>query len=132
VRRAHHHAALREARIGRAADVLGDAEVEDLHDLLRHEDVVRLDVAVNDPFLVRLGQSIARMRRDAHRVGGEHRAARDHGGERVALDELHGDEERVALLVDRVDGGDVRMVELRDRARLAQEALFPLTVGGEL
>ena len=43
--------------------------------------------------------------------------------ERLALEELHGDEVLALVLVDRVDGADPGVVEGRGRAGLALEAL---------
>jgi hypothetical protein len=76
---------------------------------------------------------------DAERVGGveaigdldaevEHladfqRPALDHLIERLALEQLHGDELRTVVLVDLVDRADVRMVQRRGGPRLAQEAI---------
>ena len=64
-RRADHLGEIREQRLLREllADRLGDAEVDDLDDLLvvvhRHQDVAGLEIAVNDPFLVRVLDGLA-------------------------------------------------------------------------
>src|SRR5436189_118374 len=62
----------------------------------------------------------------------DHRTTLDELRQRFALDQLHRHEQRVAVLLDVVDRGDVRMCDRCDRARLAQEALFPLRIGGEI
>ena len=49
----------------------------------------------------------------------------------VPLDELHGQEVQTRALLDRMNGDDVRMVERRDDACLAFEALAPLRIVGK-
>ena len=46
--------------------------------------------------------------------------------ERLALDELHGQEVDAVGFLDRVDGDDAGVVERGERLRLALEALEPL------
>ena len=59
-------------RVGRravAADGLGEAEVEDLHDAVRRDlDVRRLQVAVDDPLLVGGLERVGDLPRDGQRV----------------------------------------------------------------
>ena len=52
-------------------------------------------------------------------------------GERLPLEQLHHEEVRVALVADVEERADVRVVERRDRLRLALEALAALLVLGE-
>ena len=52
--------------------------------------------------------------------------------ERLAVQELHGDEVPAFVLVDVVDGADVGMVEGRCRLRLALESLERVPVPGHL
>ena len=51
--------------------------------------------------------------------------------ERLALDELHDDVTRRAVLLDAVDRGDRRMVEGREHPRLALEPRHAVRVAGE-
>ncbi len=50
----------------------------------------------------------------------------DQGVERLAAHELHGEKRNAVRLLDRVDRDDVGVVQRRDGARLAPEALDPL------
>ena len=52
-------------------------------------------------------------------------------GQRLAFQVLHHEERRAVVLADVVERADVRMIELRDRARFAVEPLAELRVGGE-
>ena len=52
-----------------------------------------------------------------------HRAAAKPQREALALDEFHDDERAIALVENVVDGRDVRMIEPRGGARLAQDAI---------
>jgi hypothetical protein len=60
------------------------------------------------------------------------RLAVENLAERLAVDELHRDEDRLARGSDLVDRDDVLVVQRRRRARLLLEALAPVRVGGEL
>ena len=51
--------------------------------------------------------------------------------ERLAVEQLHHEERRAVVLADVVQRADVRMGQLRDRARFAIEALAELRIGGE-
>ena len=50
----------------------------------------------------------------------------------LPVDQLHGEEVRTALLLDGVDGHDVRVVQRSDRLRLALEAFQPGSIRGHL
>src|SRR5262249_6735792 len=101
-----------------------DAEVEDLRPaLVRQEDVVGLDVAVDDALPVRRGEALGDLTRDLDGLFGMERAAAQPLGERLALQELRdgiGDRTVGSRVVDRQNR---RMVERRDGARLAVEAM---------
>ena len=60
---------------------------------------------------------------DRDRLGHAERPVAQPLGERLALEQLHGDEELAVVLADLVDLADVRMVDAGRRARLAPEAL---------
>jgi hypothetical protein len=72
-RRPDRHARLRELLTGGIVGRARDAEVGDERVLAREEDVLRLDVAVDDPLLVRVVERAADLEGDAERVlDGEH------------------------------------------------------------
>ena len=59
--------------------------------------------------------------RDRRRLRDRQRAARDQCREVVAVDELHDERARASRLLEPVDRGDVRMLELREQLRFALE-----------
>ncbi len=73
VRRAHHHVGLGEHRLRLRAHDLGKAEVGDLHPSLPvHQDVLRLDVAVDHALAVGVLQGVAELGNDPEGLlGGE-------------------------------------------------------------
>ena len=52
-----------------------------------------------------------------------HMASRQAGGQRLAFQVFHDEKVGSILMSDVVQGADVRMIQRRDRARLALEAL---------
>ena len=108
----------------------GDPEVGDLHPALAvDEHVVRLDVPVDDPVLVRVperGEDLARVRdRDRNRA---RPPGHDELLEGAALDVLHHDVVRARRNAPVVDRDDVRVGEAGGVRRLAAEALDELLV----
>src|SRR5262249_40276484 len=112
-----------------ATEDLGDAEVDDLHVVgvvadLGDQDVRRLQVAVDDPLPVRLGDRARDLLEDV----AEHRRLEltrtlEPLVERLAADVLHHDVARLpGAHTERVDRDDVRVVEPREDAGLAPEA----------
>ncbi len=86
------------------------------------QDVVGLDVAMDDAALMGVSERIRDVAHDSSRLVDRERAVlvqqlRDI----VARDVRHHEENDAALLVDRVDVDDVRVVELRGHLGLAQE-----------
>jgi hypothetical protein len=57
-----------------------------------------------------------------HRLGDAQRPALQPLAERLALEQLHGDEQLAVLLADVVELADVRVVDAGSRPRLALEA----------
>ena len=111
---------------------LRQAEVEHLHLRARRQhDVVWLDVAVDDPLPVRFRKRGRDLADDGERGLEVERLALQPGGQRLALDVLHGDEAVPVRIADVIYGADVGMVERRGRLRLAQQALAGHVVGGE-
>ena len=95
------------------------------------DDVCRLQVAVDDPFFVRRRECRGDGRSQLHHAFDRETAPVDERVERPAIDQLHRQEVGVAILLDRVDGDDVRVVQCGERARLAAEAFDALRVGGD-
>ena len=117
---------------------LGDPEVEDLdHTVLGEKDVLRLEVAVDDPLLVGGGQATGDLDRELHRLA-HAQGARGHAvAQRLALEQLGDDVGRPLLepsvdLAGVVDGDDVRVVEDAYGAGLLLEAADPVGVRGDL
>ena len=99
-----------------------DPEVGDLdRALLAHEDVVRLEVAMNDPGRVRGGEAATRGDVDAHALapGVAAELPLPEGG---PLRQLHRDEDAAVADADVVHRDHVRMRQARHGLRLAEEA----------
>ena len=126
--RADDHAQLRQpfVPLGR----LGQAEIEDFHPAAGggvQPDVGRLDVAVDQPVLVRRrqppGDFPAQFQDLVHRQrSGFALLLLEVILQRHALEQLHGQERHAAVLADLVDGDDVVVLDLGGGAGLAQEA----------
>ena len=105
----------------------GDAEIHQLRApllaLARDHDVLGLDVAMDDPALVRVVESLGHLRADIENLVGLERLFLLHRAKRLPLDVGH-DEEQVPLVVGEVvDRNDAGVVEFRDGAGLALEPL---------
>ena len=121
-RRADHHAAAGE----RVVSFPGrQSEVENLDAGLDEHDVAGLEIAVNDPMFVRLGQGGGDLRGVAERLVERQRAILQPGGDRVALEQFH----HQVVGADVVKRADVGVIQRRNRARLALEAGAELLVG---
>ena len=107
---------------GEGLEDLGEPEVEDLHRVgAADHDVPRLEVAVDDAALVGGGDGVRERDGDLQEAVEGDPAGDDEGRERVALDELHREEEHALGFDDRVDGDDVRVAEGGDGLGLALE-----------
>src|SRR3954468_9635841 len=98
----------------------GEPEIEDLRPpVLREEDVLRFQVSMDDPALVRCTETTGDLERDLDRgIDGQRRGteARPQG----AAFQAFGDEIwRAAVIADVVDGEHVGVVERAGGARLA-------------
>lgn len=85
-------------------------------------DVRGLEVAVHDAALVRVPDRVRERQREVHDFGQRELSLRDDLRERAPFDQLERDVVAALRLADFVDRRDVRMRELRDRARLAKES----------
>ena len=118
-----------DGRVGRSP-VAHEPEVEQVHGAgLRHHDVVRLDVTVNEAVVVRVLQRV-RDRGDELRglAGPTLAAAEPEVGlvhsfvQRAPLEVLHGEVVAAAPLADLVDRHDAGVLQAGGRRRLAPEA----------
>ena len=90
--------------------------------LLVEEDVVRLEVAVDQPGRVRGGQAPAGGDEDVEDLAPRARLLREPALDRPTGDELHRQEHLVVDDADVVNGDDVRVLEARDRLCFTQQA----------
>jgi len=134
--RTHRAPRARGVRAGLRHDDARDAEVEDLeHALLREEQVVGLEVAVDGPARVRRGHHVEQLPGDRHRLARRERAPRAGQAalQRLALEQLHHQERRAILgLVVVDDAHDTRVLDRVGRVALAHEARADVLVGPQL
>ncbi len=137
LRGAHDHAGLGH-RGGRAVQGAGDAEVHHLdRAVVGDDDVRRLDVAVHDAVLMRIGERLQHPGDDDQGLLGPGRLGVDEEiADGAALDQLH-DDVRHALTADEilagvVNGHDRMVVEAGHRLGLAREAGLGDRVLGEV
>ena len=130
LRRAERRARLRELHPGE----LREAEVDDLHEtVFRDENIRRLDVAVNDPLAVRLGEPLGDLNGDIERLIELERPPLDLALEVLAVVVGHRDECLAVLrLSDLINRADVRVIERGCGARLMDEAFLRGGIAGEL
>ncbi len=97
---------------------------------LRHHDVGRFEVSVDDAGRVRMADGVEHL---GQQVGGPLRLDWTHALhqliEGLAANELHHHQEVVIGSVELVDGGDRGMIELGQHARFRAEALHHIAVG---
>ncbi len=111
----------------RAAELLGETEVEHLGAVLGEHDVAGLEVAVDDRTTVRRLHGLGDLAGDTQGIVDRQGAASDPILERLPLEVLHDQEERrLRLRPDVVKSADVGVLELRDGPRLTLE---PAPVG---
>ncbi len=131
------HDLARDAHSRQRAGALGQPEVAEVAVLasggLGDEHVRGLDVAMDEPLLVRGVERLCDLREEIDRALGLERAVLGHDlGQVRALDVAHREEEQAVLVSRLVDRDDVRVVERGGDPRLAQEALAEALVLGEL
>ena len=107
----------------RRADGLGDAEIGHDGDAAGDEHVVRLDVAVDDAALVRVGERLRHVAQDADDFADGERAVGEARAQRFAVDERHRVEGESVRIARGQHRDDVRVLQRRDRLDLALEAL---------
>ena len=104
---------------------------------LRHENVGRLDVAMDDAFGVRGIKGVGNLDGQRQNEFWFHRLPCDAMLQRQTVQTLHGNERFAVLVVDFVDGADVRMIQGRSGLGFALETaeglrIFGYVVGQEL
>ncbi len=97
-----------------------------------HEDVGRLDVAMDDARSVRGVERVGNLDPKLDQLFERHRPVADPVFQRLAFEKLHRDEPLPAVLADLVNRADVRMVQRRRGARLAHEAVGRGAIAGQL
>ena len=88
-----------------------------------HEEVSRLDVAMNDSRRVRGIQRVGDFNRYPQQFAELQRQPRNAVPQRHAVEQLHDDEGPSVALANLVDGADIRMVQRRSRPRFPAKAL---------
>ena len=135
---AHDHAGLGVACGGAGfifraelGDLFGEAKIEHLDAaLVVDHDVGGLEVAMDDSLVVRGREGVGKRVADVDDLVGGQAVSGDDAVERLALDELHGEEVDAAGLFNGVDGDNVGMVERGDGASLTLEAGEAVRVSG--
>ena len=140
--RPQHHARFRGPGTGalvsfanerRRARQLGEAEVEDLDPaVVRDEDVVGLEIAVDDPLVVSSGKAVSDLERVVEGLADGKRSALEAGPQGVAFEQLRDDVGCTVVGADVVDGEDVRVVQGAGGAGLLLEAAELLAIGDPL
>ncbi len=111
-------------------DSLCQSEIEDLDGAAgRRFDVGRLQIPMNDALGVRRLECFGCLARDRQRVVQRQLPLMNAIGERCSVDEFEDQRDDVFAFFERVDGGDVGMVQRRKDLRLAFEASDPGGVG---
>ena len=115
---------------------LGQTEVKHLHlAITRDLDVRRLEIAVDDPTVVRRFQGFCNLRRRDERFVQGNRAAREPLLDRFAVNQLEDEHGHPlagrVVLFDAVDCRNVRMVQRGEQTGLALEARQPIRIGQE-
>ena len=109
---------------------LRQPEVQHLHGaVLADFDVGRLQIAMDDPLLVRRFEGFGDLLRDRQRLVKRDRSARDALREILALDQLHHEGLHAVGVLQPVDRGDVRMIQRGEDFRFALKARQAVGVG---
>ena len=140
--RPHHRTRISDLSLRRRVRVIGarsrlrlqlcQAEVENLDAAVAgDEQVLRLQVAMDDPFRVRRGQTCGDLPRVLNRLAQGSAPSLELRAQLLAFQQFGDDERRAIVRADVVNGQDVRMIERRGRARFLLEAAQPVSVFGE-
>ncbi len=124
----------RAIRVRRVAlERLGEAEVEQLElAVLRQHDVGRLEIAMDDAAVVGRLEPLCHLQRQLQRLLERDRSLCEPGGEILPSDQFHDQGVVLALVLQAVDAGDVRVVEGCQHLGLALEPRHALGIAGKL
>jgi hypothetical protein len=104
------------SRPGGLLERLGEPEVEHLHLLVRRDlHVGRLQIAMDDPFLVRRLERLGDLQRDLQRLADRDRAALQPLGQGLTFDQLHDQKVTAVRFLHAVERGDVWVIERGER-----------------
>ena len=107
-------------------------EVENLDaPVLRDEHVLRLEVPVDDPLVVRGGEAAGDLHAALDRLPRRQRAAFERLSQRFPFEEFRDDVRHAVGRADVVDDEDVGVIERRGRACFLLEAAEPISIRGE-
>ena len=111
---------------------LRQTEVEDLHvTLLRHEEILRLEIAMNDPARVRRRETTDDLLRIIESTPNRQPSDLfDLVAERAALQQLRHDKRPIAIVADIVDGENVGVIKRSGSERFLLESPEPIGIGG--
>jgi hypothetical protein len=108
---------------------LGQPEIENLGvPAIGHENIRGFDVPVHDSLPVRRIQRVGKLRSDLQQRLDRERLALDAMFQRPAFQKLHRDEGLTFVLIDFMDGADIRVIEGGRGARFPLESLEGLVV----
>ena len=111
---------------------LRQSEIEHLHRAVAADlDVGRFQIAMDDALLVRRFERFGDLSGDRQRLIDWDRAIGDPLGQIVALDQFHDEGVVASRLLDRIDAGDVWMIQGRERLGLALEPRQALEISRE-
>jgi len=112
---------------------LGQSEIQDLRLAARSdEDVRRLNVAVNHAFRMGRIERVGNLNAKIEQLLQVWMMAREVAVERLAVNQLHGDEVFASGFADFIDGRNVGMIQRRGRACFELEPLERLLVLGQV
>ncbi len=97
---------------------------------LGDKNIRRLNVSMHNPFGVRCIKGLRNLHGERQDQLSVHRPVRNTVLQRDAVQKFHGDEYIAMLIVNFVDGTNVRMIERRGSSRLAPETLQSLRILG--
>ena len=109
-------------QLGGAARRASEAEIHQFHAVARDEDVRRLEIAMDDAALMECVEGAQDRQGDSGCLGQGDGPLREPHVERLAVEQLHCDEDPLANLVYLVDLADGGMVHARRGPRLAPQS----------